>query len=352
VIVHQLLSGAGPVDAVTNQARAYRRLFDSWGWGGGDHAVHVDPRAGRDFAPLARLRPADRDVLLFHYSAYAPRLAEQLDRPQPKLLVSHNITPARWFWEYEPMTAVQCTIGREQLPRFARSVDLAAGVSEYNARELAEAGAAETAVIPILLDPAALGPAGPADPPGPPTLLFVGRISPHKRHDLLVRAFALWRDRHAPDARLVLVGEPLTPLFGEAVRSLAERLAPGAVTIESMLSPGDLADRWRSAHAFLCLSEHEGFCIPLLEAFHFGVPVVARAAGGIAEVAGDAALLLADEEPDLAVVAEAVQLAVSDSGLRAALRERGAARLEAFAPERAAAALRSAVMCVADRTSG
>ncbi len=43
--VHQLLSGAGPVDAVTNQARAYRRLFREWGWGGRDHAVHVDPRA-------------------------------------------------------------------------------------------------------------------------------------------------------------------------------------------------------------------------------------------------------------------------------------------------------------------
>ena len=345
--VHQLLSGAGPVDAVTNQARAYRRLFAEWGWGGGDHAVHVDPRAGRDFAPLAKLSPGPQDVLLFHYSAYAPRLAEQLARPQRKLLISHNITPARWFWEYEPMTAVQCTIGREQLPRFASGVDLAAGVSAYNARELEAAGARETAVVPILFDGDRLGARGP-EPAGPPAVLFVGRITPHKRHDLLIRAFALWRRERAPDARLVLVGEPLTPLFGDAVRDLADRLAPGAVTIESMLSAEALADRWRSAHAFLCLSEHEGFCIPLLEAFHFGVPVVARAAGGVPEVAGDAALLLdADGEPDLAVVAELLELAVRDGELRAELRSRSRRRLEAFAIERSAAALREAVERVA-----
>jgi glycosyltransferase involved in cell wall biosynthesis len=335
------------VDAVTNQARTFRRLFGEWGWGGSDHAVHVDPRVGKDFAPLAKLDPGPSDVLLFHYSAYAPRLADQLVRPQSKLLISHNITPAKWFWEYEAMTAVQCTVGREQLPRFAAAVDLAAGVSAYNVRELEAAGARATAVIPVLFDGARLGSPG-GEPAGPPTILFVGRLTPHKRHDLLVRAFALYRNERAPDARLVLVGEPLSPPFGEAVRELAERLAPGAVTIESFLSAGALAERWRSAHAFLCMSEHEGFCIPLLEAFHFGVPVVARAAGGVPEVAGDAALLFDPEgEPDLAVVAEMLHLAVSDAELRAELRARGARRLEAFAYKRTAAKLREAVERVA-----
>jgi glycosyltransferase involved in cell wall biosynthesis len=344
--VHQLLSGAGPVDAVTNQARAYRRLFSQWGWGGGDHAVYVDPRAGRDFGPLDHLAPAPDDVLLFHYSAYAPRLAAQLERPQRKLLVSHNVTPAEWFWDYEPMTAVQCTVGREQLPRFAAAVDLAAGVSAFNARELDAAGARDTAVVPILFDGARLG--EPTAPPaGPPSVLSVGRISPHKRHDLLIRAFALYRRERAPDARLVLVGEPLTPLYGEAVRELGERLAPGAVEIVSMLDADALAARWRAAHAFVSLSEHEGFCIPLLEAFHFGVPVVARAAGGVPEVAGDAALLL-EEPTELAVVAELIHLAVGDVELRAELTARGRARLAAYAPEATAAKLRAAIEAVAN----
>jgi glycosyltransferase involved in cell wall biosynthesis len=129
------------------------------------------------------------------------------------------------------------------------------------------------------------------------------------------------------------------------VRALADRLAPGAVTIESSLPAEALADRWRSASAFLCMSEHEGFCIPLLEAFHFGVPVVARATGGVPEVAGDAALLF--EDADLATVAELLHLAVSDGELRGELRARGDRRLEAFALQRSAAKLREAVERVA-----
>ena len=341
------MSGAGPVDAVTNQARAYRRLFTQWRWGGGDHAVYVDPRAGGDFAPLDKLDPAPGDVLLFHYSAYAPRLLAQLDRPQPKLLVSHNITPAEWFWEYEPMTAVQCTIGREQLPRFAAAVELAAGVSEFNTAELAAAGARETAVIPVLFDRGRLGEASPWQPDTPPVVLFVGRLSPHKRQDLLIRAFALYRRERAPEARLVLVGEPLTPLFGAALRELADRLAPGAVEFAALLSDEQLAERWRGAHVFVCLSEHEGFCIPLLEAFHFGVPVIARPAGGVPEVAGDAAVLADEQDP--AVLAELIHLAVTDVDLRNELRMRGSLRLRAYAHEATAAALRTAVGRVAAR---
>jgi glycosyltransferase involved in cell wall biosynthesis len=254
--------------------------------------------------------------------------------PNPKLLLSHNVTPARWFWDYDPMIAVHCALGRRQLPAYASAADVVAGVSAYNAAELGS-----DVVIPILFDAAALGEPGPPDPPGPPTILFVGRLAPHKRQDELIRLVALLRRNRVPGARLVLVGEPLNPRYGDALHALADELAAGAVTIESGLSPGELAARYRDAGAFVCLSEHEGFCIPLLEAFHFGVPVVSRPVGGIPEVAGDAALLVDDR--DLAVVAELVALVLEDGELRAALRERGRARLAAYAPDETAAKLRA-----------
>ena len=338
MIVHQVLSGAGPVDAVTSQARAFRRLFGEWGWSGQDVAGGIDPAMGRAIRPLGTLNPRPGEVLLLHYSAYAPKLAALLELPNPKLLLSHNVTPARWFWDHDPYAAIQCSLGRRHLPRFARAVDVAAGVSQYNVAELRAAGARRTAVIPILFDRARLGPPAPP-PPGPPKILFVGRLAPHKRQDEVLRAFALYRRRHAPDARLVLVGWPLTPAYGQAVADLAEALAPGAVTIESGLAPEALWEHYRTAHAFLCLSEHEGFCVPLLEAFHFGVPVVARPAGGVPEVAGDAALLVEDRDP--AVIAELLRIAVSDDELRGELRRRGHARLEEYGHDRTARRLRS-----------
>ena len=342
--VHQVLSGAGPYDAVTTQAFAFRALFGSWGWGGRDVAAEIDPRVGNRIAPLRALDAKPGDILLIHYSAYAPKLRAVLELPNRKLLLSHNITPARWFWDHDPQAAVVCALGRKQLPEFAAVADVVAGVSLYNAREMGS----ET-VIPILFDPSELGAprsAANGPPPGPPTILFVGRLAPHKRQDAIMRAFELYRRRHAPGARLVLVGAPVNWAYDAAMRELAEDLSPGAITIESGLTPEQLADRWRSAHAFLCLSEHEGFCIPLLEAFAFGVPVIARPVGGVPEVAGDAALLLGDEDGE-SVVAELLALATTDGELRATLRERAVQRVAAYAPEPTARKLRAAVESLA-----
>jgi glycosyltransferase involved in cell wall biosynthesis len=175
--------------------------------------------------------------------------------------------------------------------------------------------------------------------------MFVGRLSPHKRQEEVIEVFSLYRRHRAPDARLLLVGDPLSVAYLERLGGLADAVAPGAVTIESGLSPAELGDRYRSADAFLCLSAHEGFCIPLLEAFHFGVPVIARPAGAVGETVGDAAVLVDDTDP--AVIAELLHLVVTDQPLREDLARRGRARLDAFAPDVVAARLRAAVEATA-----
>ena len=151
---------------------------------------------------------------------------------------------------------------------------------------------------------------------------------PHKRQDLVIRAFARWRDG-APGARLVLVGTPLSETFAASLRRLADDLAPGAVSFESALSAAQLWEHYRQAGAFVCLSEHEGFCIPLLEAFHFGVPVIARDAGAVGEVVADAGVLLSGAD-GVAVVAELLSIVMDDGELRAELARRGARRLAAY----------------------
>jgi glycosyltransferase involved in cell wall biosynthesis len=328
--VWQVLSGAGPVDAVSRQAIAFRERFGAWGWGGRDVAALIDPRA-KGFEPLKALRPAPDDVLLIHYSAYAPRLRSVLDLPNRKLLLSHNVTPARWLWDHDSAIALQCELGRRQLPEYAARCDLVAGVSAFNAAELGS-----RVVIPPIVDVGWLRRSVPANPA---RILFVGRLAPHKRQDDLIRAFAVYRRRHAPDARLVLVGEPLNDGYLRALRELGEHA--GNVDFEHALSEAELADRYAAASAFLCLSEHEGFCVPLLEAFAAQVPVIARPAGGIPETVGNAALLVDDRDP--AVLAELLALAVGDEELRAELARRGRERLAAYAPERAAVALRAAL---------
>ncbi|MDQ6804735.1 MAG: glycosyltransferase [Actinomycetota bacterium] len=339
--IHQLLSGAGPHDAITSEAVSFRARFREWGWEGKDYAVHVAPGLNGHIRMLGRFKPKPDDVLLLHHSAGAPRLRELLALPNRKLLLYHNVTPAPWFWEHAPNVAVQCAVGREQLPALVRGVQVAAADSAFNAAELEALGATRTAVIPLLVDYTRLGPPRPSPNPGPPTVLFVGRLSPHKHQDEVIRAFALYRRHRAADARLILVGDPISSRYLEFLCNLAESLAPGAVSIESRLSNADLGERYRAAHVFLCLSAHEGFCIPVLEAFSQGLPVIARPAGAIPETTGDAAILV--DDPDLAVVAELMHLAVTDAELRAELRRRGEARLTLYSPDRVAERLREAV---------
>jgi glycosyltransferase involved in cell wall biosynthesis len=344
--VTQVLCAAGPVDAVTNQGLAYRRLFAEWGWDGTDYAAVVAPGMPRgSVKPLTRLPARERDAVVVHYSGYARGLPELLRDSRHSLLISHNVTPARYFWDHQPVEAVRCELARRQLAEIGAAASRLAAVSAYNAAELAElSDGRDVEVLPVLFEPERLGPGltAPLEPPeGPARIVFVGRLAPHKRQDLVIAAFARLR-RRRPDAELVLVGTPMTAQYLEALQRLAAELAPDAVRFETGLDREQLAARYRSAHAFLCLSEHEGFCIPLLEAFHFGVPVLARDAGAIREVAGDAAVLLSRSD-DVGVVAEALELTLADAELRATLRRRGTARLAQFSRARVAARVREVI---------
>ena len=263
------------------------------------------------------------------------------------MLLHHNVTPSRWLWDVSPVVAAFCALGREQLPDLVAGCHLVAADSAYNASELAAVGAPQPEVLPLLARSRARWASRrrPAARRDAPHVLFVGRLSPHKRQDRVIEAFAHFRRVHAPAARLTLVGEPLTEGFAAHLRALGAECAPGAVAVRSGLTEAELGAVYRSADVFLCLSEHEGFCVPLLEAMALGVPVIARAAGAVAEVAGDAALIVTEDDP--ALVSELLHLVAADGGLRDELIRRGRARVAVFDPERIAARLQELVRAAA-----
>lgn len=336
--VDQVLGSASPFDATNVQASLYRDLLARRGIRGEIYAAEIAPGARASAAPLARLTGGERDLLIVHYTGFVPGMRAVLDLPGPKMLVYHNITPAHYFWNFQPYVATICQLGRDQLPSWVGASRVCAAVSRFNAAELSGAGATETRITPIVLDPARLELVDHTAelPAGRPLVLAVGRLSPHKRHDLLLRAFALFQRRHAPGAALLCVGSALDgPYLRRLERILAEAGARNVSFVEDLAQPR-LNAAYAAADVLLSMSEHEGFCVPLLEAFHFGLPVVARRAGGMPEVAGDAALWLEDGD-DLSVAAELVHLAVTEQPLRATLAQRGAERLGRMSFERTAA---------------
>jgi L-malate glycosyltransferase len=327
--IDQAVGSAGPYDAVTGQALAYRELLrEELGAAGEIYAPDAAPGADRSIRPLGELAPGG-ELLLIHYSGYVPGMGRLLELPQLKALLYHNVTPARYFWSSEPHVATVCKLGRDALPRWVEACGSTAAVSGFSAEELSRAGAREPRVVPILLDPRRLEPRGRSPLPDgrSPRVLVVGRLAPHKRPDLVARAFALFQREHAPQAALTYVGLPLNPRFQGLLEAIVAESGARGVGFAGTLPQPALNTAYTEADVLLSLSEHEGFCIPLLEAFHLGLPVIARPAGGMPEVGGDAVLWV-EEDDDLAVVAELLRLATSDDQLREELRARGRRRAE------------------------
>ena len=167
-------------------------------------------------------------------------------------------------------------------------------------------------------------------------LLFVGRLSPNKRQDDLIRMLAYYRACIEPHARLLLVGSYHDQRqFQARLTALARELGlANAVTFTGAVPFSHLVAYYASASVFISLSEHEGFCVPLLEAMHFRLPVIAYDAAAVGETAGDAAILL--RRKDLAEAAEACALAIESGELRRSLIAAGERRVAEFASERVA----------------
>jgi glycosyltransferase involved in cell wall biosynthesis len=145
--------------------------------------------------------------------------------------------------------------------------------------------------------------------------LFVGRVVPSKAQHDLVKALWAYRRLYDPTARLHLVGSTPSNRYLAALRAfIADLGLQGAVRIAGEVSDAALAAYFDAADVYVSASLHEGFGVPLLEAMHVGVPVVARSAGAVDGTVGDAGLLLDPAGPS--VIAAAVRRVLTDQSLR------------------------------------
>ena len=262
-----------------------------------------------------------------------------LEARGPLAVCYHNVTPGSFLRPHNPALADDCDRARAALPLLAPRAAALVADSTFNADELAAAGSVGAAVVPLLLDLPA--PPPPAPRHGPPSILSVGRIVPNKRLEDVVKAFTLYQRHHSPDATLTLVGGAGGfERYRDAVRELAWRLDARDVRMTGWVNQDALEVAYRGAHAYLCMSEHEGFCAPLVESMARGVPVVARDAGAVRETVGGAGLVL---EHDLPLVAEALHEVVGNEETRRGLAAAAARRLADLDPAVVAVALRQAL---------
>lgn len=323
--VHQFLPSLGHRDAVGNHTLTTQQVLASAGIRGGIWAEDVHPenrRRGRPFIDYARARSArgGRNALLYQASTGSNGMVDfLLDRPERLLIYYHNITPPEFFEPYDPASAVVLERGRLEIARICARIDHALANSDYSAKELRALGVEDVESFPpfsprIESEPSRSHAQWLSNTKQGIDLLFVGRVVPNKGHIHLLRAFAALRAGVDDAPRLFAVGSWGPAAYMRAVNRVRDRLGQEGIVLAGSITEPRLAAHYKEADVFLSLSEHEGFCIPVLEAMRSGLPVVAYDGGAVGETLGGSGVLLRSIDPVL--VAEVVARVAGDQDLR------------------------------------
>jgi glycosyltransferase involved in cell wall biosynthesis len=353
--VHQVLPSFSEADAIGSQVVLIRRILRAWGYSSDVFAEHIDPRLRAAAGPVNTLRQrvGPEDVLLVHYSIGSEIVDLLGSVRNPVVLIYHNITPSSYFEGINDEIGEKCARGRDALPGMAGRAVLAVGVSEFNRQELVRYGFKNAGILPLGLAESAVQQRPDARmlgrlSDGRINLLHVGRISPNKRIEDLIKIFYFYRNKINPQARLLLAGSD-AGMQGYALmlREMSQALGLRDVHFLGRLSQRELCACYRRAHVHVSMSEHEGFCMPLIEAMSAGIPVVAYAAGAVPETLGGAGVLVHEKRfPELA---EVVDFLVNDSGLRRRICSAQRERAACFTPSRVAQALQDVLRRVHEK---
>ncbi len=287
--VHQILATLGYGDAIGHEVLGIAMALRAAGFSSEIIVETADPRLEDltvDYRDMVAEVTAD-DLLIHHFSLGSRASRTAFALPARMMLIYHNITPPEYFLGVHDQLVRQCYHGRRELLPYRARVDLALGDSEFNRQELEALGFAPTAVLPVVPGFAHLD----ADPDpriladfddGWTNILFVGRVIPNKRPDDLIRFFHAYKTRFNPRSRLLIAGAyGGFETYLAQLHALIGRLGVHDVHLLGQVTNEALAALYDVADLFLCASEHEGFCVPLMESFYTRVPVLAYAATAV-----------------------------------------------------------------------
>ncbi len=319
--VDQVLATLGYGDAIGNEALGIQRALVTAGYDSRIYVQTADPRVEdltEDYRDLIDDSHPNR-ILIHHFSlgSRASRVAFAL--PDRMMLVYHNITPPQYFRDVNVTLMQQCFDGRRELQAWALRCDLAVGDSAFNQAELDALGFPRTGVLPVVPDfshldvPPDQALAGQFDDDAM-NILFVGRLIPNKKIEDLVRTLAVYRRRYDPRARLLVVGSHAGfDDYHASIATLVRDLRISGVHLLDHVTNEELTALYDVADLFLSASEHEGFCVPLVEAFWKRIPVVAYAAAAVPATMDGGGVLYDRKDPRH--IASIINAVLSDSAL-------------------------------------
>ena len=329
----QLLAGYADGDAISEEARLMQRLLRAEG-----HrcdlfapAESIAPRHADECAALEQLDWREIELLIFHYSTDSEATDLFMGASCPKVVRYHNITPTSFFRGLDDAVANQLERALARLGEVVTAAREVWCVSDFNAEGFPEGLATPVRTVPLFSEVAAARPA--PDPAmlaqlggGLTNFFFVGRVAPNKSLERLIEAYAWYHRCIDARSRLVLAGSEWScPRYFALLRLLAARLNLPNVLFLNFVSNEQLAACYASARLLVCASEHEGYCLPLVDAMRYDIPVLANHCGGMPQTLGQGGVLLEQASPR--EWSAAMHLLATDDALRERVREAQRRRL-------------------------
>jgi L-malate glycosyltransferase len=322
IAVHQVLATLGYGDAIGHEVLGIQRVLRSAGYESDIFVETADHRLEsrtRDYRELIDASRPD-NLLLHHFSLGSRASRTAFALPDRMALIYHNITPPEYFVGVHRRLARQCFRGRRELQAYATRCDIALGDSEFNRQDLEQLGFPRTDVLPVVPDfthldqPSHRLIAGEFDDDWT-NILFVGRVIANKKIEDVIRFFHAYHTMFNPRSRLLLVGAYSGfERYLASLNQLVATLDNGHVHFVGHVSDAELVAFYETADLFLCASEHEGFCVPVVESFYMEVPVVAYAATAVPSTMDGAGVLYSEKDPvKVALLMDAI---LSNNALR------------------------------------
>lgn len=303
----QVFSSLSYGDAIGNDMLALDSIIKEKGFQTKIYAEKIDKRIPSELASnISELTVEPSDLLILHIGG-ATKLNQWIkDIKCKKVMVYHNITPPEFFEDYNKKSADYCKRGLKEVEDLNKTFDMVLAVSDFNKKNLIDMGyTCEINVLPILI---------PFDDykktPNQAVIekynddftniIFLGRIVPNKKQQDVIAAFASYQKNFNPKSRLFLVGNPNDfEKYNEQLKIYTQKVGAKNVIFTGHTRFDEILAYYKLSDLFLCMSEHEGFCVPLVEAMFFNIPIVAYASSAIPGTLNGSGFLLNEKNPDL-----------------------------------------------------
>jgi glycosyltransferase involved in cell wall biosynthesis len=333
--IHQIIPALSYGDAISNDAIAINNILKSRGFKSNIYAKWHDSRVSEYVKPLSSYRGNSSNILFYHFSLGAGEINEYVKKlSDAKILIYHNITPPEFFYPYDKSSAFNCARGLKEIKELVGHFQLALGVSEFNRHDLVRYNFENTDVLPIFFDSSKFNLEMKNNSSRPKNddivnLLFVGRIAPNKFQEDVIKIFFCYNQYINKKSRLYLVGNKQIELYVSRLKELVEKLGlTDLVIFTGMIKDEDLIQYYQNSDVFVCMSEHEGFCVPLLEAMYSRIPIIAYNSTGIAYTLGDSGILV--NKKNYIEIAELINIVMEDVDLRDNIIRKQISQLEKF----------------------